>query len=89
MLSLRQLKQVDGSGMEETNQTDTSQVTGTSIVALGRVRVSPQEMDEACKTLFPLSFLLATCVYAGAFGWPLLASTDAVSIRRLPIQWAE
>ncbi|XP_077560456.1 glycine receptor subunit alpha-2-like [Haemaphysalis longicornis] len=56
-------------------------------VALTRVvRLSPYETDDACKTLFPLAFLLAALLYAGTYAWPLLTSKD---LAKLPIRWAE
>ncbi|KAH6937184.1 hypothetical protein HPB50_025830 [Hyalomma asiaticum] len=50
------------------------------------VRLSPQETDDACKTLFPLAFLLASLLYAGAFAGPLVTSKD---FAKLPVRWAE
>ncbi|XP_072143598.1 glycine receptor subunit alpha-2-like [Dermacentor andersoni] len=50
------------------------------------VRLSPREIDDACKTLFPLAFLLASLLYAGAFAGPLVTSKD---FAKLPVRWAE
>ncbi|KAH8041605.1 hypothetical protein HPB51_017050 [Rhipicephalus microplus] len=50
------------------------------------VRLSPQETDDACKTFFPLAFLLASLLYAGAFAGPLITSKD---FAKLPVRYAE
>ncbi|KAL1433117.1 hypothetical protein MTO96_002082 [Rhipicephalus appendiculatus] len=44
------------------------------------------ETDDACKTFFPLAFLLASLLYAGAFAGPLLTSKD---FAKLPVRYAE
>ncbi|CAN7995740.1 unnamed protein product, partial [Ixodes hexagonus] len=62
---------------------------GTSLmVRLARLHLSPNEIDDSCKTLFPVAFVLAAFMYSSAFGWPLLQSTDPASLSKLPIGWA-
>ncbi|KAM7290989.1 hypothetical protein ISCGN_027565 [Ixodes scapularis] len=53
-----------------------------------RVQLSPEEMDDSCKTLFPASFVLVAFMHASAFGWPLLQNTDPASLSALPIRLA-
>ncbi|XP_037505221.2 glycine receptor subunit alpha-2 isoform X1 [Rhipicephalus sanguineus] len=65
----------------------TSPATSATAAGLARVvRLSPQETDDACKTFFPLAFLLASLLYAGAFAGPLLTSKD---FAKLPVRYAE